>query len=70
MPNFRLHIRCNKSTFTNGDGDTTPDSARPELVRLLREVAQRIEDGDMYDYYRTILDTSGNDVGTFAIKES
>jgi hypothetical protein len=56
---FVLHINCVNDLFQL--------DARPELSRLLREVATRLEDGDSADFYRTIYDTNGNDVGRFKL---
>ena len=44
-----------------------PDPA-PELARILRTVAARIERGEDISMFQTILDSNGNDVGRFAHK--
>jgi hypothetical protein len=54
--------------FVNTDNEAFQDDPSTELVRILRDVASRIECGDMYDMFRTILDVNGNDVGGFALK--
>ncbi len=47
----------------------TPEQCNEEIVRILRTIAARIEDGDQFDTYRNIMDTNGNIVGIFALKE-
>lgn len=64
---FKLSIDCANAAFCEDD-TPTPESAAPELVRILRAVADRIDSGDTFDTYRNIHDTSGNTVGTFALK--
>lgn len=58
---FRLYIRT--------DNDAFADDPRPEIARILRDIANRVESGDDYHHYRTIFDINGNDVGRFALKE-
>lgn len=70
MTTFTVNIKCDNAAFANDDGDdTTPESAAPELARILREIAQKIEDGYDYDKFQTIRDINGNDVGRYAIKD-
>jgi len=64
---FKLFIDCGNAAFCEDDYPTE-SSAAPELARILREVADRIEGGDMFGMYRTIHDMNGNDVGRFALK--
>ena len=45
------------------------DNPDLEIARILRTVADRIENGDRYDTFRNILDLNGNIVGVFALKE-
>ncbi len=40
----------------------------PELARILRNIAERLESGDYYDRFRNCTDSNGNIVGTFALK--
>lgn len=64
---FRLSIDCANAAFCD-DGDTpTQGSAAPELARILRAVADRIESGDTFDTFRNMHDINGNIVGTFAL---
>lgn len=64
---FKLSIDCASAAFCEGDSPT-PESAAPELARILRAVADRIESGDTFDTFRNIHDINGNIVGTFALK--
>jgi hypothetical protein len=57
---FTVKIDCGNAAFD-------PDPS-PELARILRGIAERIERGDDYTMFQTILDANGNDVGRFAIK--
>jgi hypothetical protein len=50
------------------DNDSFEPDPGPELARILRGIADRIEAGDTYDTFRTILDVNGNDIGRFALK--
>ena len=62
MKSFRLYVNVDNDAFS-------PDPT-PELASLLRSIAHRIERDDSYNgWYQTILDSNGNDVGRFAIKE-
>lgn len=59
---FTLHIRTDNAAFE--------DDPRTELIRLLKETADRIEKGtlDQVHWFQTIRDINGNDVGQFALK--
>lgn len=61
MRRFTLQLTAENAVFRN-----EPDA---EIVRILREVANRIERGDSYSTFRNIHDANGNIVGTFALKE-
>ena len=65
---FTLSIRCSGFAFDDETGAVTHESAAPELARILRDVAYRIEDGDSFDVFRNCRDINGNIVGTFALK--
>ena len=40
-----------------------------ELSRILRDIADKLENGSVdYRYFQTILDSNGNDVGRYALK--
>lgn len=64
---FKLSIDCANAAFCEDDAPTQT-SAAPELARLLRAVADRLESGDTFNTYRNIQDINGNTVGTFALK--
>jgi hypothetical protein len=59
MQKFELNINCRDDAFQ-------PD-ARPEVVRILRDIATQLENGETAAFYRTILDSNGNDVGRFKL---
>ena len=65
---FKLSIDCGNAAFCEGDYPTQ-QSAAPELARILRDVADRIESGDSFDTFRNCRDLNGNTVGTFALKK-
>jgi len=65
---FTLSIKCSGFAFDDETGAVTHESAAPELARILRDVARRIEDGDSFDTFRNCRDINGNIVGTFALK--
>lgn len=61
--------QCGNAAFVYADEDyPTHESAAPEIARILREVAARIESGCAYHKCVTIRDANGNDVGRFALK--
>lgn len=65
---FTVKIECGNDAFTDEAGNVTNDSAAPELARILREIADRIEAGTDYGWFKTIHDVNGNDVGRYALK--
>lgn len=64
---FKLSIDCANAAFCEDD-TPTQESTAPELARILRAVADRIDSGDTFDTFRNIQDINGNTVGTFALK--
>lgn len=64
--------------FINVDNDAFTPQPYPEVARLLREIANRldtVENGDYTDFrkgwtghYQTIFDSNGNDLGRYAFK--
>jgi hypothetical protein len=64
---FKLSIDCGNAAFCEGD-TPTPETAAPEIARILRAIADRIEAGDTFDTYRNCHDINGNIVGTFSLK--
>ena len=68
---FTIKIDCGNDAFTDPrDGSTTPDSAASELARILRAIADKIDNGQDYRMFQTILDVNGNDVGRYALKSA
>jgi hypothetical protein len=55
--------------YINTDNDSFQPDPAPELARLLRYIAGRIESGEFFGHYLTIFDANGNDVGRFALKD-
>lgn len=64
---FTVKIACDNAAFCEDD-DPTYRSAAPELARILREIADQIDAGRRYDFFQTIRDVNGNDVGRYALK--
>jgi len=58
---FRLYVRTGNAAFA--------DDPAPELARILRAIADRVESGEDLSHYLTVFDVNGNDVGRFALKE-
>lgn len=65
---FKLSINCDNAAFCDG-AEPTQQSAAPELARILRDVADRIEQGELYYVHRNIKDINGNIVGTFVLSQ-
>lgn len=65
----RIEIDMDNDAFVNNGGE--PD-AGPELARILRELADSIEDlslnTDPENYFRELHDAYGNKVGTFKVR--
>jgi hypothetical protein len=58
---FRLYIRTGNDAFA--------DNPAPELARILRSIADKIEtEGEAPWAYQTVRDINGNDVGRYALK--
>lgn len=59
---FKLHIDLENDAFA--------DDPRAEIARILKHLANNIEDIDLYTlcYCQNIKDINGNFVGTYAIK--
>lgn len=62
MSAFHLTVNVDNAAFD-------PDP-RPELVRILRTIADSVEAGGYIGHYRTVFDVNGNDVGRFALKNA
>jgi hypothetical protein len=52
---FQLALDC--------DNDAFADDPAAEVARILRHVADRLDAGETFDDYQTLLDENGNDVG-------
>jgi hypothetical protein len=65
---FKVSFLCNNAAFC-ADDDPTQETAAPEIVRILRSIADRIESGDTFDTFRNVQDVNGNIIGTFAMKK-
>lgn len=60
---LELKIRCVNAAFE--------DDPRAECARILREVADRLDNGSDYaDLYETLHDINGNDVGRVKLHQS
>ncbi len=57
---FKLNIGTDNAAFTN--------NAATEIARILREVAERVENGENFDKCRNILDINGDVVGVASLK--
>lgn len=55
---FSLHIDTNNDAFADGN-------ERRETVRILREIAERLENGEDAEVFRSVLDSNGNVVARF-----
>jgi len=58
---FILKVSCDNDAFTDGGRDD-------ELVRILRETADKIERLGASGFFETIHDINGNAVGSHAVK--
>lgn len=65
-PYFKLSINCSNAAFCD-DENPTIQSAAPEIARILRDVADRLEQGERYNTHKNIKDINGNIVGTFVL---
>lgn len=63
---FKLSINCDNAAFCDKE-DPTIKSAAPEIVRILRAVADRIDQGEICDVHKNIRDINGHIVGTFVL---
>lgn len=67
---FTVKIDCGNAAFCEHDYPTYL-SAGPELARILRQIADRVEGGSIdYSWFQTIHDINDNDVGRYALKGS
>lgn len=61
---FTVKINCGNAAFEDAP---TPDY---EIARILRAIADKLEDDGSSGFYETIFDSNGNDVGRFALKDA
>lgn len=57
-------------TFTltiNLENDAFSPDAEPEVARILRVIADKLEENPGYPMYQTVFDVNGNDVGRFRL---
>jgi hypothetical protein len=63
---FTMRVETGNAAFQ----DDTPDGERffpgPELARILRDIAERVNDGQTH---RAVYDINGNRVGSWEITE-
>ena len=52
------------------DNDAFYDDENGEIARILRDLADRIDRGDIAFLHRNILDGNGNIIGTYVLKEA
>jgi len=57
---FTLEINCDNAAFED-------ELVTTELGRILREIAQKVEDGEATEY-RLAFDINGNCVGNYSLK--
>jgi hypothetical protein len=58
---FTINMTCDNAAFE--------DEPAPEVARILRSIANKLDERDGYDKYQTILDVNGNDVGRWRLGE-
>lgn len=58
---FRIMIHTGAAAFE-------PEPA-PELARILRSIADRLDRGEDFSMFRTLYDVNGNDCGRVALKD-
>lgn len=54
-PVFTLRLDCANAAFA--------EQPEHEVARILRKLAEHLEQGEDFSKYRTLLDVNGNDVG-------
>jgi hypothetical protein len=57
---FKLNFSTNNAAFD--------ENVNGEISRILREIADRIENGESFDKCRNIFEANGNIVGVFSLK--
>lgn len=59
---LRIKIDCENDAFEDGQREA-------EISRLLRDLGNRIERGDVTGLYQNIKDSNGNTCGTFRLSD-
>jgi hypothetical protein len=54
----------------NTDNDAFYDDENGEIARILRDLADRIDRGDIASQHRNASDRNGNIIGTYVLKEA
>ncbi len=62
---IELHIKCNNDAFYNEENQ----EPEPEVVRILRKLADSIEANGIEDATHILKDINGNKVGEFGYSE-
>lgn len=58
---FKLYIDCDNAAFDNNDGT--------EIARILRVIAEAVENHGLPAMYQNIYDANGNKTGSYALKD-
>lgn len=68
---FTLVINTDNAAFHDEDGNDIDSRLQQniETARILREVAERLEDFQSFETFQTLRDINGNDVGRAAFKD-
>ena len=59
---LRINIQADNDAFEEGNREG-------ELARIIRDISQRLEEGEEFGWFLTLFDINGNDVGRVALKE-
>lgn len=54
--------------FDTGNAAFEGADLAPEIARVLRNIAERVERDGPSGFFETVRDTNGNDIGRFALK--
>lgn len=67
---FILNVSTDNAAFHRDTGEEWEHDPGPELARILRKIADKVEHEPLetYTMFQTILDVNGNDVGRYALK--
>ncbi len=62
---FTLTIKTDNAAFSNDDGEDSDDAKRAECARILREVADLLDNGSQES--AGVYDVNGNKVGKWSL---